>query len=128
MKKDNSFSIRGRIQSFRHAFSGFVDMLKTEHNAWVHGATTIVVLLLCWWLGLDFVRFSLIVLAIVSVWVAEAFNTVLEILFDSLSPGYSIRAKRAKNIAAAAVLITAAGAVILGIVLLGPLLYHRFFG
>ena len=54
------------------------------------------------------------------VWIAEAFNTVLEFVIDIVSPQYNEIAKRAKDIAAAAVLIATIGAVIAGIVLLAP--------
>jgi len=100
-------------------------MIRTEPNAWVHCVATVVVLGLSWWLQLDPVRFALIILAIVSVWVAEAFNTVIEIVLDFVSPQYSDVAKRAKDIAAAAVFISCIGAAILGVILLGPALYSK---
>ncbi|MBI4115055.1 MAG: diacylglycerol kinase family protein [Candidatus Omnitrophica bacterium] len=118
--------ILGRIRSFVFSFAGLKDMLKTQHNAWIHGAMTVLVLLVAWWLGLDPVKFGLIVLAIVGVWVAEAFNTVSEVVADIVSPRYSLGAKRAKDIAAGAVLIAAMGSVLIGITVLGPPLYQRF--
>ena len=118
--------IWGRIKSFIFAFAGLKDMLKTQHNAWIHGVMTILVLLVSWWLGLDPARFGIIVLAIVGVWVAEAFNTVSEVVADIVSSRYSIGVKRAKDIAAGAVLIAAIGSVLIGITVLGPPLYQRF--
>ena len=58
-------------------------------------------------------------------WVAETFNTVLEILVNMVSPRYTAVAKRAKDIAAAAVLVAAIGAFIVGLVLLGIPLLER---
>lgn len=109
-----------RIDSFKYALGGLKDMLSTEHNACVHAVFTVVVIPLAIWLRLPFVNFVLIVIAITLVWVAEAFNTVLEILVNMVSPRYSKVAKRAKDIAAAAVLIAAVGAFIIGVLLLGP--------
>jgi hypothetical protein len=60
-----------------------------------------------------------------AVWVAEAFNTVFEIVVDIASPQYSYAARRAKDIAAAAVLIASLGAVALGLVILGPPLLKK---
>ena len=100
-------------------------MIRTEPNAWVHGVATILVLGLSLWLKLDPIRFALIILAVVSVWVAEAFNTVIEIVLDFVSPQYSDVAKRAKDIAAAAVFISCIGAAILGLVILGPMLSNK---
>ncbi len=119
------FSFIKRIRSFKNAFSGLADMIRTEPNAWIHSIATFVVLGLCWWTRMDALHFTLIVLAIVSVWVAEAFNTVIEIVLDFVSPEYSDVARRAKDIAAAAVLITCIGAIVLGVILLGPALIAR---
>jgi len=125
MKEYRPFSVNDRVNSLRHALRGLFDILRTEHNAWVHAVFTVVVFLLSWWLEVSFNQFALLVLAIVSVWVAEAFNTVVEMMVDMVSPTFSAPAKRAKDIGAAAVLIAAIGAIILGSVILGPLLYEK---
>ena len=59
-------------------------------------------------------------IAIAAVWIAEAFNTVIEMLVDIVEPTYTPQAKRAKDVAAAAVLITSVGSAILGVIILGP--------
>ncbi len=125
--KKKSLSPAEIAKTLGHAFEGVRDILKTEHMAWFHSIMTVAVLLLCWWLQLETLEFCFIVLAIVSVWVAEAFNTVFEILTDFVSPDYSIPAKRAKDMAAAAVLISCLGALSLGLLILGPALYQRLF-
>ena len=117
-KKDHTFSILSRLQSLIHAFTGLKDMLLTEHNAWVHALATILALDFAWWLGIDRKGVALIVIAIVLVWIAEAFNTVLEIMADLIvGQRYSRMVKRAKDIAAAAVLIASIGAVGVGLFL-----------
>ncbi|MBI4388440.1 MAG: diacylglycerol kinase family protein [Candidatus Omnitrophica bacterium] len=126
MQQKKSLSPKARIRSFINAFSGLTDMLMTEPNAWAHAAATAFVFILSWWLQIDQQRFALIVIAVVAVWVAEAFNTVLELMVDMVtSKQYSTLAKRAKDIAAAAVLIASLGAVLIGLVILGPPLYLR---
>ncbi|MBI4394936.1 MAG: diacylglycerol kinase family protein [Candidatus Omnitrophica bacterium] len=125
-KRENSFSITARVKVFSHAFAGLKDMLLTEPNAWIHAFATVLVLELAWWLGIDSTSFALIIIAIVLVWVAEAFNTVLEIMANLVvGQRYSKIVKRAKDIAAAAVLIAAIGALGVGIVILGPHIYLR---
>jgi diacylglycerol kinase len=128
MAKKKSLSPAEILKSFGHAWDGLRDIIKTEHTAWIHSVMTILVIFMCWWLRVNFLEFSLIVLAVVSVWVAESFNTVFEILTDHVSPDYSETAKRAKDIAAAAVLITCIGSSILGLFILGPPLYRRLLG
>ncbi len=118
--------MRERIQSFGHAFRGLKDILKTEHNARVHAVFTLIALGISAWLGIDGVRFLLIMLAVALVWIAEAFNTVLEVVVDIVSPEYSVSAGRAKDLSAAAVLIAAITALIIGIVIWVPALLVRF--
>ncbi len=115
-----------RFRSFRHAFRGFRDILSTEHNAWVHAVFTVIVLGLSLWLGLDFEELALIVIAISLVWIAEALNTVLEIVIDIVSPEFTRPAQRAKDIAAAAVLTASLGALAIGCLLILPPLLAKF--
>lgn len=125
-KQNRTFSIKSRLRSFAHAFTGFGDMLFTEHNAWVHAVATILALDFAWWLGINRVEWVLIIVAIVLVWTTEAFNTVLEIMADLVvRQRYSRIVKRAKDIAAAAVLIASIGALSIGIIILGPPLWQR---
>ena len=112
--------IQSRIQSFQYAFSGLRDVLLTEHNAWIHAIFTILGLVLALWLRISFTEFVLIIIVITLVWVAEVFNTVLEVVVNMVSPRYTTAAKRAKDIAAGAVLVAAIGAFIVGSAILGP--------
>jgi diacylglycerol kinase len=63
-----------------------------------------------------------------AVWMAEFMNTALEAVVDMAMPGLHPLAKVAKDIAAAAVLVGAIGAVLIGLLILGPPLWARFFG
>lgn len=101
-------------------------MLESQHSAWLHAVATIIVSLLGWWLGLSLADWCWIVLAVVSVWTAEAMNTALELLTDVASPDFHPLAGRAKDVAAGAVLITAVGAAVIGVLVLGPRLAQRF--
>ena len=125
-KRESQFSIVSRLKSIAHALAGLGDMLFTEHNAWIHALATILALDFAWWLGIDRTGFALIIIAIVIVWVAEAFNTVLEVMADLVvGQRYSKMVKRAKDIAAAAVLIATLGAAGIGVVIFGPPLCQR---
>lgn len=114
---------RGR--SFRHAFSGMRHVLRTQPNARLHLLVTAMVVLLGVWLQLPLRDWALIALTITLVLAAEFFNTALEALVDLTSPQPHPLAKIAKDVSAAAVLLSAAGAVILGLLLLGPPLWDR---
>jgi diacylglycerol kinase (ATP) len=111
-----------RLQSFRHAFSGIGLLLGTQANARIHALATVLVVALGLALGLSAGDWCWLVVAIVMVWMAEALNTAFEYLCDVVAPEYNPRVKRAKDLAAAAVLVAATGSVIIGILVFGKYL------
>ncbi|MGB9800776.1 MAG: diacylglycerol kinase family protein [Thermanaerothrix sp.] len=119
--------LRSRLPAFRHAFSGLGYVLRTQKNAWIHASATILVIVLGSWLGLDALRWAILIFAIGLVWLSEAFNTALEAFVDLVNPDTHPLAGIAKDTAAAAVLIAAITAAIIGILILGPPLLQRFF-
>ncbi|MEA3226566.1 MAG: diacylglycerol kinase family protein [Planctomycetota bacterium] len=114
------FSLAGRIKSFKHAIDGIVLMLKSQHNAWLHAIASVTVLLFGVFCRLSAIEFCWLVIAIMGVWTAEALNTALEFLADVASPEFHPLAKKAKDVAAGAVLISAAGSVVIALLILGP--------
>lgn len=114
------FSIISRLKSLGYALEGLTFMLRTQHNAWLHLAATLLVIALGAGLKVRLDDWRWLVVAIVMVWVAEAFNTAVEYVCDVASPGYSEAVKRAKDIAAGAVLVCASGAVVIGIITFWP--------
>jgi diacylglycerol kinase (ATP) len=121
-----AFSFTGRLRSFTHALRGIRLTLVSQHNAWVHAAATVGVVVAGFILGISRLEWCWIVLAIVGVWTAEALNTAFEFLCDVASPQFHPMVKQAKDVAAGAVLIGAIGAAIIGALILGPHLLTRF--
>jgi len=119
------FRLRQRLHSFRYAWAGLATLLRTQHNAWIHAAATVLVIALGAWLRLSSAEWLWLVLAMVLVWMAEAFNTALELLADAVTREQHPLIGRAKDVAAAAVLIAALGALIIGMLVLGPPLLQR---
>ena len=117
-----------RLDSFRHAFAGCLHLLRSQQNAWIHACATVAVVLLGLWLGLSPLEWAVIVLTIGLVWMAEFVNTALEAVVDLASPDLHPLAKIGKDVAAAAVLVGAVTAVVVGLLVLGPPLWHRLFG
>ena len=113
-------SFVGRIQSFRHAIRGIGLMLRSQHNAWVHATASVMVLLVGALFGLSAWEWCWLVISIMAVWTAEALNTALEFLADVAHPEFHPLVARAKDVAAGAVLISAAGSVMIGLFILGP--------
>ena len=119
---NEQFSARGRIRSVSHALSGISVMLSGQHNAWIHLVATILVLAAGFFFDVSRIEWCILVLAIVSVWVAEALNTAVELLCDVASPDFHPLVKKSKDIAAGAVLLCAIGAVVIGLLVFGPYL------
>jgi diacylglycerol kinase len=123
--------IRSRIISFGHAFRGLWYVLRTQRNAWVHTITTLSVVVLGLWLTLPDRDWAVLTLTIAIVWTAEVLNTSIEAVVDLASPVHHPLAKVGKDVGAAAVLIAAGTAVLVGLLILGPPLWEKintFFG
>jgi len=106
--------------SFRNAGKGIRAFVRTERNARIHLAATIAVVGAGFALGLSRAEWALLVLAITGVWSAEAMNTAVEALGDVVSPERNEAVGRVKDLAAGAVLLTAVGAVVIGLLVFGP--------
>jgi diacylglycerol kinase (ATP) len=117
--------IASRIASFRHAFHGWVYVIRTQRNAWIHAVITILVVIMGLWLGLPPRDWATLVLVIAMVWSAEFLNTSIEAVVDLASPAHHPLAKTGKDVGAAAVLIAAGAAVLVGLLILGPPLWAR---
>jgi diacylglycerol kinase (ATP) len=100
-------------------------MISSQQNAWIHAAATLIVVAVSLFFGLTKAEWCWVVLAIISVWTAEALNTAFECLTDVASPEFHPVAANAKDVAAGAVLITAVGSVLIGVLILGPYVLAR---
>ncbi len=121
------FSWRSRLKSFSHAFTGLMALVGTQHNIRIQLAIGALALWLCWWLEIEADKVVLIILTAAGVLVTETLNTVFEILLTMLAPHHSTKAKRAKDIAAAGVLIASFASILVFLLILGPPLYQRLW-
>ncbi len=128
MAADLKAEIARRVRSFRYAFEGWAYVLRTQRNAWIHAIITIAVVLLGWWLRIGRLEWVGLLLTIMIVWMAEFTNTAIEAVVDMTMPQPHPLAKVAKDVAAATVLVGAIGAVIIGLLILGPPLWARVGG
>jgi diacylglycerol kinase (ATP) len=119
----SSFSWKARLRSFRYAWEGIVSFFRSEHNAQIHLAVTVSVLVLSVTLKLTKWEAIAVVFSIAFVWVAEMFNTVIEKTMDFISTEKHPQIKLIKDIAAGAVLIAAIAAVIIGCFIFIPKLF-----
>jgi diacylglycerol kinase (ATP) len=117
--------LRARIASFGYAFQGWWYVLRTQHNTWIHAIASLAVFSLGLWLALPPRDWAVLVLTIALVWTAEFINTALEAIVDLASPSHHPLAKVGKDVGAAAVLVAALAAVLIGLLILGPPLFER---
>ncbi len=116
----SAFRLADRLKSFHYAGRGISAMLRTQHNAWIHAFASAGVGVAGFVLEISRDEWFFVLLAAASVWTAEALNTAFESLCDVAAPEFHPLVERAKDVAAGAVLITAAAAAIIGAVVFGP--------
>jgi len=109
--------LRRTLYSFRHAGRGLAWALSSQANLRVHLVAAAVVLIAALVLRFSVIEFVGLVLCFTVVVAAELFNTTLEVLIDYAWPEHHPMIGRAKDVAAAAVLVAAAGAAIVGVLL-----------
>ena len=95
-------------------------MLTSQHNAWLHGGATVLTVGCGFLFAVARLEWLALILAIVSVWTAEALNTAFEFLCDVASPAFHPLVEKAKDVAAGAVLLTALGAAVIALLVFGP--------
>lgn len=120
MKKSERFSIRNRIRSFSFALNGIVSLIKNEHNARVHLALMVAVVILGFLVKLDRDDWLLIIFAAGLVFITELINTAVERLADVVRPEWDDKIRLIKDYSAGAVLIAAIVAVALGTIIFVP--------
>jgi diacylglycerol kinase (ATP) len=113
-----------RVRSFGYAFGGWWYVIRTQRNAWLHLVIAAAVFGLSLWLHLDAQDWAILVLTTAMVLMAEFLNTAIEVVVDLASPRQHPLAKISKDVGAGAVLITAAAAVVIGLLVLGPPLWE----
>jgi diacylglycerol kinase (ATP) len=113
------------LHSLANAGNGIAHVLLTQRNARIHAAATAGVTAAGLLLDIAARDWCLLVLAMALVWMAEGFNTALEILADAVVPEHHPMIGRAKDVAAGAVLLAAIGAALVGALIFGPLLLLR---
>ncbi len=120
--------LRNRAKSFQYALEGSWYVLRTQKNTWIHAVASLAVVALGLWLGLLRTDWAIIIITMTIVWMAEFVNTALEAIVDMTTPEEHPLAKVAKDVSAAAVLLGACAAVLVGILILGPPLWQRLIG
>lgn len=118
--KNKNFSVKARIHSFGYAFKGIVTLLRNEHNARIHLCAAFCTVTAGWFFNITTTEWMMVIFAIGFVFSAEAVNSAIEYLADTISPEQNDLIGKAKDIAAAAVLFAAIAAAIIGCLIFIP--------
>jgi diacylglycerol kinase (ATP) len=114
------FSIIRQLKSFDHAMAGIKELIITQHNARIHLAATIAVIIASVVLNISKHEWLMITIAVGIVWTVEMFNTCIEKTMDFISAEKHPEIKSIKDIAAGAVLVTSVTAFIIGLIIFIP--------
>lgn len=118
--KNDGFTLRKRLRSFKFAFNGIKLLITKEHNAWIHCFAAVCTVIAGFYFDISSSEWIAVVFAIGTVLAAEAVNSSIEAIADLVSPGYNEAIKRTKDLAAGAVLILAISAAIVGLIIFIP--------
>lgn len=114
-----------RAVSFAYAAAGCAYMLRHQKNTRIMLAASLIVVAAAAWLGIGADQWAILILTMGSVWAAEFINAAIEAAVNLAVSDFHPLAKVAKDVAAAAVLITAIVAFVVGCLILGPRLIER---
>ena len=108
------------IDSFPFAISGLKIAFKNEPNLKVHLSFGLVAVILALKLGFNTLEMAVLILTVAIVILLELINTVLEAVVNLVSPEIKQQAKIAKDVSAAAVLVSAFFSLLIGACLFLP--------
>lgn len=123
--KQEPFSVRKRLRSFRYAFQGMKTLLRDEHNSRIHLAAMLAVIIAGFILRISRVEWCLATICFGTVFMAEAMNSAIEAVADLVMPDKHPLIKKAKDVAAAGVLFTAIAAAAVGLMIFIPYIIEK---
>lgn len=118
--RQQKFSLINRLKSFPYAFMGLKTLLFEEHNARIHLVASFGVIVLSVYFKINAIEWGAVVFSIALVFVAEIFNSAIERISDFISPEHNNAIKKIKDLAAAAVLVSAVASVCIALIIFIP--------
>lgn len=120
MMKQQRFSVTKRLKSFKYAFNGLRILIREEHNARIHVLASVFVLIAGICLDVSLQEWVGLVLSIGFVFSLEIINSAIENIADFISPERHQMIKKIKDLSAAGVLVSAATALLVGLIVFIP--------
>lgn len=114
----------GFWRSLNQAWRGLIFTWRTQGHFQFDIVAGICVLGCAWWSEVSRFEWLILIFAIGSVICTEVINSALEIVVDMVQPNFHPLAGIAKDVAAGAVLVTVIQAIVIGLIVFLPRLFH----
>jgi diacylglycerol kinase len=114
------------MRSFYYAFSGIASAFRSEVNMRIHVVAAVLAVAAGIYFRIAAAEWTMIVLCICSVVSMELINTAIEKICNHITAEQHPAIKQVKDIAAAAVLVTAMGSVVVALIVFLPKLILLF--
>ncbi len=118
--KNEKFSIKKRIKSFSYAFAGLKVLFREEHNSWIHAVAAALAVAMGFLFRISPMEWIAVVIVIGMVFAAEIINSSIERTADFVKAERDDRKRDIKDLGAAAVLVCAIAAAVVGIIIFIP--------
>lgn len=118
--KNEKFSIKKRIKSFSYAFAGLKVLFREEHNSWIHAVAAVLAVAMGFLFRISPMEWIAVVIVIGMVFAAEIINSSIERTADFVKAERDDRKRDIKDLGAAAVLVCAISAALVGIIIFLP--------
>ena len=108
------------LNSFKYAFNGIITSFRTEKNMKIHILMMLLVAIAGIILKINVIEWIICIILFAIVISAELFNTAIETVVNMITMEKNEKAKIAKDVSAGAVLVTAIGSAIVGLIIFIP--------
>lgn len=123
---NGKFSIKKRIKSFGYACAGLKVLFREEHNSWIHATATIFVVAAGFFFRISRIEWIAVLIVIGMVFSSEIINSSLERTADFVKAERDDRKRDIKDLGAAAVLVSAIIAALVGFIVFLPKVISLF--
>lgn len=122
--KNHKFDARNYFESQKFALQGIRLIIVNERNFRTQLVVAVIAVIGGLLLQITHQDWVALFVVIALVLVAEAFNSVVEAICDTISRDYRINIKYAKDVSAGAVFVSAAVSLLAGIIIFSPYLWN----
>ena len=117
---NEKFSLKKRIKSFAYAFAGLRVLFREEPNSWIHATAAILAIVAGFAFRISYLEWVAVLIVIGMVFSAEILNSSLERTADFVKAERDDRKRDIKDLGAAAVLVCAITAALVGTIIFLP--------